>query len=307
MPTRRRRTRPRRYIPSPTAKQRDEIERVLRQRIAKWNALGWAFVGEASRLRIAVLVDKKLANPPQRASTFPLPRSMGGGELKVAVMALHREKGDGYTAGGATLPPGAGIDYLAPGAQLGCDNEVVGLGAVLSIDGDVHIVTCGHAISSAKPTLTTADRSTVIAELIEDYYGSNNRLDAAVFAATDEGIELLEEGKLAPTWCDGIHVPVPDDHGEEATFWPTWGAGKSSFVENVTTFSACVPNGVGCGYVALQRCTFDGDSGSSLQLAGRYYALASQRDGNLSFFTPIDAVKRRLGANGATVRTWRPA
>lgn len=306
MPKRRGGPRTRRYLPALTRRQHSSLDRLLRQAIKNWDAEGWAFVGTPPRVRVAVLVAKKLASPRNPADTIALPDSLGGGELKVSVLALHRDARPITSTAGSALPAGAGTSYLAPGVPIGCDNERVGLGAVFRINGAPHIVTCAHALSSSQSTLTTCDGSTEIGTLRDDFLSSGGGLDAAVFTVTTDGLALLDAGKTVTTWCDSFHEPAAGDNGHEVTFWPTWTDSQSSFVEDILSFSSSVPGGVGDGYVMLPCCTALGDSGSLLQLGSAYYGLASQRDGNYSFFTPLSLVKRRLQQAGANVTTWRP-
>lgn len=275
----------------------------MRKAIKEWGAEGWALIGKPPHVRVVVLVAKKLASPKAHASTITLPKSLGGRALKVAVRALHRDESSSTTSG-STLPSG-GAQYLAPGAPISCDGDRIGIGAVVAIGGSPHIVTCGHAVGSGD-TLATSDGDTEIATLRNNFFTSGDRLDAAVFKVNSDGLDLLRQGASAPTWASTIHAPDAVDNESEVTFWPTWADHKSSFVEDVLSFSACIPDGVGCGYVMLTRCTNLGDSGSTLQIDGSYYALASQRDGNNSFFTPISSVVSRLRSSGATAVPWRP-
>lgn len=296
----------RRYLPVLDRRAHATLERALRPAIARWHAEGWAFVGVPPRMRIAVLVARKLAAPVAPATTIELPASLGSGRLKVAVLALHRDARPETATAGA-MPTGAGTDYLAPGVPIGCDNERVGLAAVLALDRKPHLITCGHAIGSADSTLTTGDGATEIGRLHRNLFSSGDNLDAAVFTPTSDGLALLQAGASAPTWCASIHEPVAGDNGKAATFWPTWADSQSPFVEDVMAFSSSIPGGVGVGYVMLPCCTARGDSGSLLQIDNSYYGLASRRDGNYSFFTPISRIKRKLEDSGAKVTPWRPS
>lgn len=292
----------RRYLARIDARSHRALDASLRPLIAAWGADGWAIVGRPPRLRIAVLVPRKLPAPPTPAGVVPLPRALGGGVLKVAVLATHRDDAEPERTA-APLDAGAGTDYLAPGAPIGGDNERIGIGAVIAIDGAAHIVTCGHAFEAGATTITTLAGEDV-GELRASYFASG--LDAAVFEPNARGLELLADGTDAPTWCDGFRAPDAADNGRAATFWPTWRDGGAPFLEDVVAYSSCAPATAGCGSVLLPRCTAPGDSGSLLQLDGRYYAIASHRFGNNSFFTPIAAIKKRIEASGSQVTPWRP-
>jgi hypothetical protein len=304
MPTSRVGDRVRRTLPALAPRHHAMLERSLRRAIKVWDAEGWAFIGSPPRLRIAVLVRERLERPPHPVTTIALPRSLGGGRLKIAVIALNRESETRDL--GQAVPPGGGISYLAPGVPISCDDARIGIGAVVAVDDQPHIVTCGHAISSDEATLTTVDGETEIAALRANFFAAGDRLDAAVFTVNPDGLALLRQGAAAPTWCDGFHEPTASDNNRDATFWPTWANAQDSFDRAVVAFSACVPAGVGCGYVMLARCTNPGDSGSTLQIDNQYLALASQRDGEHSFFTPLSAVVNKLRASGASVAPWRP-
>jgi hypothetical protein len=295
----------RRYLPRLGPRDRVALEGIVEPELPRWGAEGWAFIGRPPRLRVAILVIKKLAETDTPVDSIPLPKSLGGGRLKPAVRALHRYDA-AYTSGEASaLQAGAGVDYLAPGVPIACNGDRIGLGAVLAIGHQPHIVTCGHAIGS-NGTLTTADGDTEIASLRINCFVLADRLDAAVFAVNEVGRTLLHRGSLAPSWCTTVHDPVPTDHDAKVTFWPTWKDHQPAFVEEVLSFASCIPSGIGCNYVMLTRCTNPGDSGSSLQIGASYYALASRRDGNLSFFTPIAAVINRLRTGGVDVTPWSP-
>jgi hypothetical protein len=303
--TRSKTTKLRKYIPSLDASQHRALHDLLRDRIKEWNAEGWAITGHPPQLRVTVLVDKKLAEPPVPAHSIQLPRSLGGGLLKLAIHALHRQSGDPNETSG-TMPAGAGVDYLAPGSPINCDGERIGIGAVIAIGNTPHIVTCGHAVGSADK-LTTTDGNTEIATLRNNFFPIGDRLDAAVFTVdTSDGLDLLHQGSLAPSWCASFQPPCINDHDADVTFWPTAADNQPSFVEKVMSCSACIPSSIGCGYVMLARCTKPGDSGSSLQLGSSYYALASRRDGNNSFFTPITTIVDRLTSSGLQVTPWSP-
>jgi len=303
-PARLARRRVQRYLGSLTTSQQAALEREMRRAIVEWDAEGFAFVGRPPRMRLTVMVRKKLSAPRRPVGTIRLPRSLGGIDLKVAVRALHRDGGRALAQRSA-VPVGGGISYLAPGVPVLCDGARIGIGCVLTVDDRLYIVTCGHTASSSSSTLTTLDGRTDIATLATNYFLASEKLDAAIYVVSGDGESLLERGAAAATWCDDIHDPEPTDNDTPATFWPTWRDGAESFVEAVESYSACVPAGTGCGYVMLTRCTTLGDSGSSLQIDGAYYALASQRDGNSSFFTPLAAVVARL-ETGASVAPWRP-
>ncbi len=299
----------RRYLADVPRRAHAELDTCMRAAIKSWDAEGWAIIGTPPRLRVAVLVARKLARPRKPVAKIPLPRSLGGGLLKPAVIALHRDvRVDGPTSGDTSspLPPGGGIDYLAPGVPVGWNGERIGIGAVIEIGSTPHVITCGH-VPTSETVLTTADDDTEIGTLKTNYFRAADRLDAAVFRLNADGISLLRRGTTASSWCSSIRVPRAADNHEEATFWPTFAAQQSPFVEDVLSYAACVPGGVGCGYVMLTCCTHPGDSGSSLQLASSYYGLASLRDGNNSFFTPISEVRRRLEDEGNTVGIWRPS
>ncbi len=297
-------TKLRKFLPSLDATEHRRLHDLLRERFAEWNAVGWAITGDPSQLRVTVLVDKKVAEPRVPARSIELPLSFGGGRLKLAVQALHRESG-GADHASETMPAGAGVDYLAPGAPISCDGERIGIGAVIAIGNTPHIVTCGHAVGSAD-TLTTSDGNTEIATLKDNFFPIGDRLDAAVFTVNDDGLDLLHQGSLAPSWCTSFHAPADTDNDTDVTFWPTAADQQPSFVEKVMSFSACIPSSIGCGYVMLTRCTSPGDSGSSLQIGSSYYALASRRDGNNSFFTPITTIVDRLKSPGVQVTPWSP-
>jgi hypothetical protein len=253
-------------------------------------------------------VPRKLARPASPATTIVLPARLGGGELKVAIIATHRFAELSTTSGPQPLAPGAGIEFLAPGAPIRGDGSRVGIGAVVSIDSQPCIVTCGHAFSSSGSTLTTLDGATDIATLRTNLFTTTAPLDAAVFDATDDGVQLLEAAPDASSWSASFHEPAAADNGSEATFWPTSNDGAAPFVSDVRAFSSCVPASIGCGYVMLDGCTTNGDSGSTLQLAGAYYGLGSRRNGNFSFFTPLSEVRRRVeDIVGTQILPWRPS
>lgn len=302
--------RPRRHLPKLSRRDHADLEASLRKAIVSWGAEGWALVGRPPHMRVAILVARKLANPLVPATTVRLPPRLGGGDLKVAIHALHRRAHAGAhprtNGDGAALPGGAGTAYLAPGAPILWDDSQIGIGAVFSIGNKPFVITCGH-VDTDETSLTTTDGQTEIATLDRNFFRQPDRLDAAVFAVTSDGVALFKKGFAAPTWCSTFHTPQASDNGEEVTFWPTAQSAEPPFVEDVVSYSACVPSGVGCGYVMLTRCTSPGDSGSLLQLGTSYYALASQRDGNNSFFTPLVAVKNRLESAGKVVGTWRPS
>lgn len=303
-----RRPRVRRHLETISRRDHAALEPVLRHAIERWRADGWAIVGHPPRLRVAVLVPRKLPRPASPATTIALPASLGGGELKVAILATHRFTEPSTTSGPEPLAPGAGNDFLAPGAPVRGDGQRVGIGAVVSIDSRPCIITCGHAFSSSGSTLTTRDGATEIATLRTNLFTTAAPLDAAVFDATDDGVELLEGAPDASSWSASFHEPAPADNGSEATFWPTSSDGAVPFVSDVQAFSSCMPASIGCGYVMLDGCTSDGDSGSTLQLAGAYYGLASRRNGNFSFFTPLSEVRRRVeDIIGTQILPWRPS
>lgn len=312
-------TRLRKFLRSVDAADYAVLHDLLRSSLQDWRAEGWALTGRPPQLRLTIIVRKKVREPRRRAHSIELPRSLGGGRLKLAVHAMHRERAvrpglaldAGDRAGvnlpaveSAAMPSGAGTDYLAPGAPVACDGARIGIGAVVSISGTPHIVTCGHAVDA--DTLTTVDGGTEIATLRNNFSVTGDRLDAAVFTVSADGLSLLEQGSLAPSWCTTFHTPADADNDTDVTFWPTAGDHQPSFVEKVISYSACIPSSIGCGYVMLTRCTSPGDSGSSLQIGNSYYALASRRDGNNSFFTPIRTIVDRLQSGGAQVSPWSP-
>lgn len=270
------------------------LEARLRELVAVWGADGWAIIGKPGRLRIAILVPRKLAQPSAAIREVKLPRSLGGGVLKPAVIATHNRAWDEHTAG--VLPPGAGTTYLAPGSPIVGNNQRIGIGAVVSVAASVCIVTCGHTGGNALSTLD----GTEVATLRSNYLPAG--LDAAVYEVNDVGLTLLRAGRSADTWATRIHDPDANDNGRPSTFWPTWQANRSSFVEDVSSYATCLPGRAVCNSILLPRCTTGGDSGSTLQLDGDYYGLASFVYGNYSFFTSIASVKQRA----PSMQPWRP-
>lgn len=270
------------------------LEARLRTQVAVWGADGWAIIGKPGRLRIAILVARKLSQPSAPIRELELPKSMGGGVLKPAVIATHHRAWDEHTTG--VLPPGAGTTFLAPGSPIVGNNQRIGIGAVVSIANSICIVTCGHVGGN---TLSTFD-GTDVATLRANYLPSG--LDAAVYTVNADGLDLLHAGRSVETWAASFHIPDASDNGQPATFWPTWQANRSSFVEDVSSYASCLPGRAVCNSILLPRCTTAGDSGSTLQLDDGYYGLASFVYGNYSYFTPIAAVKQRL----PSMQPWRP-
>jgi hypothetical protein len=200
-----------------------------------------------------------------------------------------RKHGGLESAPSSALPVGAGSSYLAPGVPIACDGQRIGLGAVLSDGGDPVIITCGHAVTSSSLTRFD-DEDDEIGTLLEDFFHSNDRLDAAAFTVTPRGLELLQAGSAAETWCTAIHDPVDGDRDVEVIFYPTY----DDYIDPIRS-SVDIPGTVDGGLIMLPRITTLSDSGSTLQLGGQYYGLASQRTPGNSYFTPIAAVRARLG------------
>lgn len=286
------------FAASDYRRHRVVIERALQARLGDWQASGWAIVGRGARLRIAVVVPRVLPAPPCAVDAIEVrgrwlkPSVLGERGLDDALRSRDFE---------ATARPGA--DFLAPGVPLAAGDERIGVAAVVVVGGAPQLLTCGHALGSSG-AVHTIDQRIEVATVSTNLFRTADRLDAALCELTDDGRALLEAGADARSWCKSIHRPDAADHGRDARFWPTHSDDARAFVKPVLSFSSCIPPDQ-CGRIVLAQCTRDGDSGSSLQLDGGYYGIASERRGDLSLFTSVAAVAARLAAGGIVLKPWR--
>ena len=299
------------YLSAPQVRRlHSQIESALRERAKSWGMHGWGYVGRAPRIRVAIRVPYKLHNPATPAASIPLSMGRSGRfQLKVAVEASYARAPLRTTA--AEAGPASPVDQpLAPGAPIvvaAGHPQRAGIALVVSIGGDPYLVTCGHAFDNQSQGTVRALSGKPIAQLTQNFMLDGDPLDAALCALNDAGRQLLADSSDAPSWCNAVATPDPNDNAQPATVWPTNDGNGGPFVDDVGSFSACEPALFGhpeCGFIRMPQCTWPGDSGCILTRNRRYYGLCSGVLGNASFFTPISSVMQRIRDTQGEVSLW---
>lgn len=293
---------------------RAAIERAMRANLRRWGAHGWSVVGKGPDLRLEVSVPTTVQHPARAVDAI----RVGGRTIKPSVRAtqahLRRERADGFDAFGDTLG-----NAVAPGARIrvgrGAAQELVGVAAVLDLDGRPAILTCGHAsaFSLFDEILAGGEPDgESIATLETNLLEGSEPLDAAICPLTDAGVQLLEQSSAAPTWrFKNVRAPSVADNDELAVFWDTHDDADFAPTAGVRTFSGETsalfgPRGPRAGFIETGHAVVAGDSGSLLSLGSELYGLCSGFVGFTAFFTPIQSVIERLQREGIPCSVFTP-
>jgi hypothetical protein len=289
----------------------DGIERALAKKQRAWGLQGFSIRGRGNRLRVVAKVPYRRVSP--RAPVEPL--NVGGKRplwLKVGVessffTATGKATGGrrGGASQGAPLAPGAPIVVASDGRSR------CGIGAILELDGDPFLLTCGHTFHAASGKVFVPGGSQPVAELAKNLLDDASPLDAAICELTRRGRELLEESADADTWFYAVHSPDPGDNERDVAFWPTSEEEPDPLDVRVASFSARFdplfgPGGPNRDFIEVRFPASDGDSGSLLALGDRYYGLCSGTAGSSSYFTAIADVVTALGNDFERIRPWKP-
>jgi hypothetical protein len=202
---------------------------------------------------------------------------------------------------------------LAPGAAIEVssgDRSRCGIAAVLDLDGDPHLLTCGHSFKSSSGRVFEPSSAAPIATLTRSLFDDAEPLDAAVCKLTDHGKDLLDHSAGAGSWFDRIHTPSAADNGDQVAFWPTNEDDPDPIDLSVTSFSARIDHLFGSGrpqdgFIQIQFPAIEGDSGSVLALDDAYYGLCSGTAGSSSYFTPIAAIVAALRNDFGSIQLWQ--
>jgi hypothetical protein len=278
------------------------IERELDRVREPWGLRGWSIVGTGSRVRLQVHVDVMIERPQTAASTITLPASIGGGDLKVSVMATHAHLPRRSAAPGPNghLHPGAPIRAVSGGI-----GQRIGAAAfAVDDDGIVYLLTCGHGVSAGGHIEVSDER---VADVTLNALHSDG-VDAALCKLTPHGLELANDSAESPAWFTRLHRPSVDDNNKDVKFLPTNGSATPPFTERVLSFSAAEQVGGFWlrGLITLPECTVDGDSGSLLVREDKYYGLCTGSSGALSCFTPIASALTLFRTTLKGLHLWTP-
>lgn len=204
---------------------------------------------------------------------------------------------------------------VAPGAQLllgeGPSLRMGGIAAVLVLDGELHLLTCGHLFADDDTDVTCRDATGPIAVLRRSYLRTAAPLDAAVCQLTPEGKSLLGASIDAPTWLRGHCEPTPELRAFTADFWPTHEPGSVPLSLTISAHAASngvlFPAGPTDGFIEVGGGVIPGDSGSLLAVDSLYLGLCSGHvQGTWSYFTPFAAALDRVCGEHEEVAIWHP-
>jgi hypothetical protein len=293
----------RRYLsPAEVRAARRALDREINRRSADWGIHGWSIVGTPPRMRVQVHVKMMLRQPRRPIDTIPLPASVGGGHLKLAVRATHSH-----------LPPrresNGSNGHLAPGAPLtaaghGPSARIGAAGFVVTEDGVRYLLTCGHAFPPGGGHVEVSREP--VAHVTHNAFHSDG-LDAALCRLTEDGVQLARSSRDAPTWLRRVHRARAEDNGRDVVFYPTHDA-TPPFVEQVESYSAreTIAGASLRDLVTLRECTTPGDSGSLLAMDDAYYALCTGTSGALSCFTSIHLALTHFRDQLGGIKIWTP-
>jgi hypothetical protein len=289
------------------------IERALAGKRNAWGLQGWAIKGR-EQLRVVVKVPFRRVQPRARVAAL---RIEGNPPflLKVGVEATFCRGDAVSTRGGHSgalrsqtfpLAPGAPI-VVASGGKSRC-----GIAAVLDLDGDPFLLTCGHTFNSDTGKVFVPGRSEPIAKLTRNLFDDHHPFDAAICELTARGKELLQDSDDADTWFDSVHTPGVHDNDESAIFWPTSEEDPDPIEVEIASFSARFdplfgPRGPQAGFIQINMPAAEGDSGSALAFDNSLYGLCSGTAGSSAFFTPIADVAHALRSDFRSIKPWQPS
>lgn len=294
------------------SRYRDQIEAALRRKKRGWGLQGWSICGRGDRLRVVVKVPYRRVNP--RAAVEPI--RIGARKpflLKVGVEASYFNEVGGTTLGSrsstadgdAALAPGAPIE-VSSGGRSRC-----GIAAVLDLDGDPFLLTCGHSFQGSSGKVFMPGGSDPVARLTLNLLDTRTPLDAAVCELTPRGLELLDDSKDADTFFDDVHTPDAADNEASVTFWPSSETDPDPIDLDVRSFSTCFDplfgaGGPRCNFIEARMRASEGDSGSVLAFDDAYYGLCSGTAGTSTYFTAISDVIETLESDFGRIGPWRP-
>lgn len=204
---------------------------------------------------------------------------------------------------------------VAPGAQIfaraGSSRKIGGIAAILSLDGRLTLLTCGHLFTGSLPVIEHPMAATPIATLRRNFIEHGTPMDAAICDLTAEGKRLLARSIGAPTWLRGYCEPTSEIVTFPADFWPSHRSGTPARVLPVSACSAgttlLFPEGPTHGFVECEGAVVPGDSGSLLSVDDLYLGICSgQVQGTWSYFTPIASALDRLCEEHEEVSIWHP-
>lgn len=290
------------------------IEAELCAKAAALGAEGFSFVGRPPEVTVELLFGRGTPRPRAKDLWIDLPAPLRG-RLKVSVRRRGRKVSSGplsfglvdYTTVTEPLAPGARIFVPIRGGM-----HVGGAAAVVSLDGQLHLLTCAHLFDGYDGTeVVDGGQRDVIATLSRGYLEDESPLDAAVCALTQAGLDRLNESTGAATWLSSCHEPEPGDNGAEVIFFPTSAGNGGPYEADVNAYRAStailLQTGRLDGLIELEGAVVEGDSGSMLAIDDQYYGICSgQVEGRWSFFTPIAAALVRLTRDYREVRLWQP-
>jgi hypothetical protein len=294
------------------ARHGEQIEAALAKKKRLWGLQGWSIQGRGDRLRVVAKVPFRRVNPGAKVE----PLLVGGARpflLKVAVEASFTtalgKRTSGHARGSqshsAALAPGSPLE-VASGGRSRC-----GVAAVLDVDGDPFLLTCGHTFRGAGGKVFLPDGGAPVALLSRNLLDGAEPLDAALCELTPRGRECLDESEDAETWFAEFHGPGSADNGKSVVFWPTSEETPDPIELSVHSFSVCFdplfgPGGPRCKFIETRMPASEGDSGSVLALGDRYYGLCSGTAGTSSYFTAITDIVAALESDVGRIRPWLP-
>ena len=204
------------------------------------------------------------------------------------------------------LSPRVPVEPLNVGGRSRC-----GIGAVLDLDGEPFLLTCGHTFEARAGKVFVPRGGAPIARLTRNLLDEPEPLDAAICELLPRGRELLDESADADTWFEEIHTPDSSDNGTDVAFWPTSEAEPDPIDVRVESFSACFdplfgPGGPNCRFIETRFPASEGDSGSVLARGERYYGICSGTAGSSAYFTAISDVVEALHDDFGRIRPWLP-
>jgi hypothetical protein len=289
----------------------EAIESALRSKKKAWGLQGWSIQGRTPRLRVVVKVPYRRVSPRRPVEPIPIAAKRKF-LLKVGVeasyhSALGKPTGGAVAFGAQSFPLAAGSPIeVSSGGRSRC-----GVAAVLKLDGDPFLLTCGHSFGSSAGKVFLPGGNSPIAHLERNLMHDHDPLDAAICKLTLAGNDLLADSADADTWFSGVHAPESSDNGKSVAFWPTSEDEPDPIDIDVASFSVCFEplfgaGGPTCRFIEARLPASEGDSGSVLALGDSYYGLCSGTAGSSSYFTAMADVIDALSSDFGSIEPWQP-
>jgi hypothetical protein len=293
-----------------------QIRKAISKQLESWLGHGWSVSGKGNRLRVKLRVDQRLLRPRLPVGTIPLSINGKRTLLKLAVEASHGfAQGFARAAGisgGSDEPRG-----LAPGCPIragrsdGTGHVRGGVSAILKVDEELHVLTCGHIFSGQRRSLYIPGRSAPVGTLRRNFLNGPDAMDIALVRLNSAGRDLLYATSAGPTWTTKLTAPDTTIINRDAVLWCTHPGGQQPRVAQVISHCATetllFDPPAGLGLVQTERCSLPGDSGAPLMLDATFLGLCAGGVGSFSFFTSTHAAWLRVRHEfGNEVFLWKP-